>query len=119
MVLWGGVFDEGCLHFWPDALVSVDLDMEHREALPVGPGILFWMRVWSTRPLPPYVRGTQSCRNLGINLPVVVVLLFAWDELASRFNYSCSTGFDLIKQKRDRIKLDGNSTETLFVFCSF
>ena len=57
--------------------------------------------------------------NLGANLPVVVVLLSAWDELATTFNNSCPTGVDLIKQKRDRIKLDGNSTETLFVFCSF
>ena len=42
--------------------------------------------------------------NLGANLPVVVVLLSAWDELATTFNNSCPTGVDLIKQKRDRIK---------------
>ena len=39
--------------------------------------------------------------NLGANLPVVVVLLSACDELATTFNNSCSSGVDLIKQKGD------------------
>lgn len=54
--------------------------------------------------------GYDLCCHLGADLPVVVVLLLSQDVLATSFNYGCSTGVSLIKQK-NKNELDGHSTE--------